>query len=69
MSVAASEAQPDASRSARGKKSGFELPGWVEKGLIPGVVLAIAVAAAAHPRHRDKARRSCSRWPSRSPTW
>ena len=54
MSVAASEAQqtpPDPT----GQKSGFQLPGWAEKGLIPGIFLAIAALLPLIPAIGDKA--------------
>jgi len=53
MSVAASEVQktPDPT----GQKSGFQLPGWAEKGLIPGIFLAIAALLPFIPAIGDKA--------------
>ena len=54
MSVAASEAQPTPP-DPTGEKSGFQLPGWAEKGLIPGIFLAIAALLPLIPAIGDKA--------------
>jgi branched-chain amino acid transport system permease protein len=54
MSVAASEtAKPPA--DPKGKKKGLNLPPWAEKGLIPGVILLIAVLLPLIPAIGDKA--------------
>jgi branched-chain amino acid transport system permease protein len=54
MSVAASETSPPPT-DPKGKKRGLNLPPWAEKGLIPGVILLIAIVLPLIPAVGDKA--------------